>query len=134
MEPERATPLLRVANVATSAAWYRDVLGFEIDRFPDHPPYVFAILRRGAAEIMLRQSQFGRSPDLEDWDLRLPLKDGLRELYARLLVLGVVTRRLERMPYCDTEFDIKDPDGYVICISQMLDDASDIRNRVETDE
>jgi catechol 2,3-dioxygenase-like lactoylglutathione lyase family enzyme len=130
MEPERATPLLRVADVARSATWYRDVLGFEIDAFPDQPPYVFAILRRGAAEIMLRQSRFGRSPEWEDWDLRLPLKDGLRELYARLVVFGVVTRQLERMPYCDTEFDIKDPDGYVICISQMLEDASDIPNRV----
>lgn len=57
MEPERATPLLRVADVARSAACYRDVLGFEIDAFPDHPPYVFAILRRGTAEIMLRQSR-----------------------------------------------------------------------------
>ena len=79
---------------------------------------------------MLRRSPFGRSPDLEDWDLRLPLKDGLRELYARLQTLGVVTRSLERMPYCDSEFDIKDPDGYVICISQMLENASDIPYRV----
>lgn len=131
MEPERATPLLRVADVARAAAWYRDVLGFEIDAFPDHPPYVFAILRRGTAEIMLRQSRFGRLPEWEDWDLRLPLKTGLRELYARLRALGVVTRQLERMPYCDTEFDIKDPDGYVICISQTLEDASDIPNRVD---
>jgi catechol 2,3-dioxygenase-like lactoylglutathione lyase family enzyme len=131
MQLERATPLLRVADVARSASWYRDTLGFEIDAFPDHPPYVFAILRRGAAEIMLRKSAFGRSPQWEDWDLRLSLKDGLRELHARLLSLGVVARRLERMPYCDSEFDIKDPDGYVICISQMLSDASDIPQRSE---
>ena len=133
MEPERATPLLRVADVEKSAAWYRDVLGFEIDAFPDRPPYVFAILRRGTAEIMLRQSRFGRSPEWEDWDLRLPLKAGLRELYAQLLELGVVTRQLERMPYCDTEFDIKDPDGYVICVSEMIEDARDIAiaNRVD---
>jgi catechol 2,3-dioxygenase-like lactoylglutathione lyase family enzyme len=129
MEPERATPLLRVADVARSATWYRDVLGFEVDAFPDHPPHVFAILKRGAAEIMLRRSPFGRSPQWEDWDVRIPLKNGLRELYARLLPLRVVTRRLERMPYCDAEFDIKDPDGYVICISQMLADADDIPQR-----
>lgn len=60
MEPERATPLLRVADVAKSAAGYRDNLGFEIDPFPDHPPHVFAILNRGAAEIMLRKSHVGR--------------------------------------------------------------------------
>ena len=122
MEPERAIPLLRVADVARSAAWYRDILGFNVDVFPDEKPHVFAILTRGPAEIMLRRSSFARSPHWEDWDVRLPLKSGLRELYARLVPLGVVSRHLERMPYCDCEFDIRDPDGYVICLSQMLED------------
>ena len=131
MEPERATPLLRVADVGKSAAWYRDNLGFEVDAFPDRAPHVFAVLRHGAAEILLRQSQFGRSPEWEDWDVRIPLRSGLRELYARLLPLRIVTRPIERMPYCDTEFDIKDPDGYVICISQTLADADDIPQRTE---
>ena len=129
MEPERATPLLRVADVARSAAWYRDILGFQVDPFPDDAPHVFAILTRGAAEIMLRKSPYGRSPQWEDWDLRIPLKNGLRELYKRVLPLGVVSRQLERMPYCDCEFDVKDPDGYVVCISQMLEDSDDVPER-----
>lgn len=129
MEPERATPLLRVADVAKSVAWYRDFLGFRIDPFPDSPPHVFAILTRGAAEIMLRQSPVGRSPQWEDWDLRIPLKSGLRDLYNRLLPSGVVTRHLERMPYGDCEFDIKDADGYVVCLSQMLEHAEDLPER-----
>ena len=39
---------------------------------------------------------------------------------------GIVTRRLERMPYGLTEFEITDPDGYVICLSQLIEDASDL--------
>lgn len=129
VEAERATPLLRVADVARSAAWYRDTLGFEIDAFPDAPPHDFAILTCGAAEIMLRQSNIGRSAQEDDWDLRIPLRSGLRELYARLLPLGVVTRQLERMPYCDSEFDVRDPDGYVVCIGQVLGDDADLPRR-----
>jgi catechol 2,3-dioxygenase-like lactoylglutathione lyase family enzyme len=42
-----ATPVLRVADVAKSIAFYRDTLGFTGDPFPEKPPYEFAILRRG---------------------------------------------------------------------------------------
>lgn len=126
MNPERAIPLLRVSDVERSVAWYRDSLGFSVDAFPDSPPYVFAVLKCGPAELMLRRSTFGRLPAWEDWDVRIPLASGLRELYACLSSLGIVVRRLERMPYCDAEFDIRDPDGYIICFSQMLDDASDL--------
>jgi hypothetical protein len=83
-------------------------------------------LKRGPAELMLRRSAFGRLPTWEDWDVRIPLASGQRELYARLSSLGVVVRRLERMPYCDAEFDVRDPDGYIICFSQMLEDSSDL--------
>jgi uncharacterized damage-inducible protein DinB len=48
------------------------------------------------------------------------LGEGLRELHARLL-----TRRLERMFYGLAEFEVRDPDGYAICLSQELADASD---------
>jgi catechol 2,3-dioxygenase-like lactoylglutathione lyase family enzyme len=43
MDPEKAIPLLRVADVARSARWYRDTLGFEIEAFPEQAPHVFAI-------------------------------------------------------------------------------------------
>jgi hypothetical protein len=31
-----------------------------------------------------------------------------------------------RMPYGLAEFEITDPDGYVICLSQLLEDAGDL--------
>ncbi len=126
MQAQLAVPLLRVADVARSAAWYHDVLGFEADPFPERPPYEFAILRHGPAEIMLRRGSAGRPADWRGWDVYLRLGDGLRELCARLDQQGAVTRRLERMPYGLAECDVRDPDGYVLCLSQALADAGDL--------
>ena len=49
-----------------------------------------------------------------------------REVFAAFSARGIVTRRLERMPYGLAEFEITDPDGYVMRLSQKLEDASDL--------
>jgi catechol 2,3-dioxygenase-like lactoylglutathione lyase family enzyme len=126
MRAQRAVPVLRVADVARSASWYRDILGFDVDPFPATPPYDFAILRHGTAELMLSCSGVPRPPTWEGWDVYLRLEEGLRELYAHLQVRGGVVRRLERMFYGLAEFDVRDPDGYVICLSEHLAAASDL--------
>lgn len=48
------------------------------------------------------------------------------EMFAEFSAQGVVTRRLERMFYGPAEFEIADPDGHVLCLSQMLEDANDL--------
>lgn len=127
-------PVLRVADVARSIEWYRQTLGFAGDPFPAQPPYEFAILRNGSAEIMLRcgspPARLG--PKEYDWDVYLRLENvPFRELYALLQTRGVVTRRLERMFYGLAEFEITDPDGYVLCLSHALEDASDLPTPAE---
>ena len=129
MAIKQAVPLLRVADVARSIEWYRSYLAFVGDPFPAVPPYEFAILRHGQVEIMLRRG----SPPVRakarqhDWDVYLRREgERFREVYAAFNAHGIVTRRLERMPYGLAEFEITDPDGYVLCLSQMLDDASDL--------
>ena len=126
---EQAVPLLRVADVGRSIEWYRETLGFEGDPFPPAPPYQFAILRNGETELMLRRgtppARAERRP--YDWDLYLRIEGvSLRELFAKLSAQGIVSRRLERMFYGLAEFEITEPDGYVICLSQLLEDASDL--------
>ncbi len=49
-----------------------------------------------------------------------------RALFAKCTAAGIVNRRLEQMFYGLAEFEILDPDGYIICLSQLLDDASDL--------
>ncbi len=129
MEIKQAAPVLRVADVARSIEWYRSTLGHEGDPFPPAPPHQFAILRQGATELMLRRGAppVRNQPKQYDWDVYLRLEDtNLRELFTTLSARGLVTRRLERMFYGLAEFEITDPDGYVICLSQLIENASDL--------
>jgi uncharacterized glyoxalase superfamily protein PhnB len=129
MSITRITPVLRVPNVAKSIQWYHDMLGFCTDPFPDKPPYLFAILRHGDSEIMLRRGTPPTRPKPKkyDWDIYLRLDDmPFRELFAKLQKAGVVTRRMEQMFYGLAEFEITDPDGYVLCLAQSLEDPSDL--------
>ena len=129
MPIKQVIPLLRVADVARSIEWYRTNLGFVADPFPATPPHQFAILRQGSAELMLRHgSPTARTqPRQYDWDLYLRIEDPrMRELVAAFQTRGIVTRRLERMFYGLAEFEITEPDGYILCLSQELEDASDL--------
>lgn len=124
----QAVPLLRVVDVSRSIDWYRSILGFVGDPFPATPPYEFAILRHGAVELMLRRgTPTSRPPRRYDWDFCLRREGShFREVHDRFTALGIVSRRLERMFYGLCEFEITDPDGYVICLSQFLEDADDL--------
>jgi uncharacterized glyoxalase superfamily protein PhnB len=129
MAIQQAVPLLRVADVARSIEWYRSTLGFAGDPFPAAPPHQFAILRHGPAELMLRRGSppVRSKPRPYDWDVYLRLEGSpVRELFAQLSARGIVVRRLERMFYGLAEFEITDPDGYVLCLSQALEDAGDL--------
>lgn len=129
MPIKQAVPALRVADVARSMEWYRNALGFTGDPFPPKPPYAFAILRNGETELMLRRgAPATRSkPGPYDWDVYLRLETpGFRALFAACQARGIVTRRLERMFYGQAEFEITDPDGYVLCVAQPLEDMSDL--------
>ena len=62
-----------------------------------------------------------------DWDVYLRLEESrFRELFAQLSARKIVTGRLERMFYGLAEFEITDPDGYAICLRQMLEDSGDL--------
>ena len=125
----QVVPVLRVADVARSMQWYSETLGFVGDPFPHTPPFAFAILRHRGVELMLRRgTPTARRPARPyDWDVYLR-REGprFREVFTALSANGLVTRRLEKMPYGLAEFEITDPDGYVICLSQLLEDASDL--------
>ena len=124
-----AVPVLEVANVESSIDWYSEMLSFTADPFPETPPFQFAILGHGDTELMLQcgTSKIPRDPQPYRWNVYLRLADDqLRELYAQLSKSSVVSRRLERMFYGLAEFEITDPDGYVVCLSEELEDSSDL--------
>jgi uncharacterized glyoxalase superfamily protein PhnB len=125
----KAIPVLEVADVAASIKWYREMLEFSADPFPESPPHQFAILRHGQTELMLR---CGKPKTIAEqrqyrWDVYLRLGGGqIRQLYAQLTSHGIVCRRLERMFYGLAEFEIRDRDGYVLCLAEELGDAQDL--------
>ena len=80
-----AIPLLRVADVSRTMEWYVSMLGFHSDPFARSPPYEFAILRQGPAELMVRRSSpvVRAKPGPYDWDVYLRLEGtGLRDLFG----------------------------------------------------
>jgi hypothetical protein len=128
MPIKQAVPVLRVADVTRSVEWYGTTLAFRGSPFPEKPPYEFAILRHGAVELMLRRgAPTARPPRMYEWDVYLRREGArFREVHAAFAAQGIVNRRLERMPYGLCEFEIVDPDGYIICLSQELEDADDL--------
>jgi uncharacterized glyoxalase superfamily protein PhnB len=127
-EPVCVTAVLAVVDVERSARWYADAFGFDVAPFPQRPPYQFALLSRGGAELMVRAAtdpeSIGPAPG---WALYVRLSGGhIRELYASLAEQCAIVRPLQRMPYHDVEFEVRDPDGYVVVVSEWLAAADDI--------
>jgi len=120
-----AAPTFAVADVGAAARWYEAELGFEIHSFPDEEPWVFAILVRDGVELMLQRIEGYRKPDLRrlrpegQWDAYIRMA-GVEELFEtvrdRVEILTPPTRR----PYGDTEFEVLDPNGYVLVFSELI--------------
>jgi catechol 2,3-dioxygenase-like lactoylglutathione lyase family enzyme len=124
---ERAVPVLRVADVGMSVDWYRRVLGFEAECFPDEPPHEFAILRRDGAELMLQRVASGEKPGPANsgtWSVYLRLSgEGLLALHDHVSLHTTVLAGPWRKVYCDAEFEIADPDGHRLCLGELLPES-----------
>lgn len=120
-----ATPVFLVGDIAATMRWYKTTLGFEGDAVPKDPPHNFGILRKDDVVLFLQQLAGYRKPDLYDereggvWGAYLHT-DGVRALYDTLTkVSGVhVLQPLRRQPYGQTEFEIRDPNGYVLVFAE----------------
>ena len=129
MVVEQMIPVLRVVDVSRSMQWYGDVLGLVGDPFPAEPPFAFAILRGRGAELMLQLGQPTARTDRRPyaWDVYVRYAGSqFRELFRECQQKNWVSRALERMPYGLAEFELVDPDGYILCLSQWLADADDL--------
>ena len=115
-----AVPVLRVRDVAATVAWYGRHLGFTAEPFPAKAPFEFAIMERDSVQVLVR-----RSPDTarknrdvhSAWDLYLWV-DGadLSRMEAQFALASSVLRPLTTMGSSVAELEVRDPDGYVLCI------------------
>jgi uncharacterized glyoxalase superfamily protein PhnB len=112
-----SVPTFLVSDVAQTAKWYEDTLGFRASSFPKQAPYVYASLQSDGAEIMLlRQEGYRKSQVQREggaWDAYIRVKD-VQVLYEEVRQRIPVKSELTTRPYGDTEFEVVDPNGYVL--------------------
>ena len=117
------SPFFIVADLAASIAFYRDRLGFElVFQGPEHEPF-FAIVRRDAAMILLKDVGLAPLPNRRRqpqarWDAYLDVPDP-DTLAAELASRGVTFS----VPLKDTDdglrgFELEDADGYVLFLGR----------------
>jgi hypothetical protein len=101
------------------------VLGFDAEAVPERPPHTFCILRRDDVVIFLQQLAGYEKPDVYRqraggvWSAYLRTQ-GVESLYEALRQRPdvVVMHPLRRQPYRQTEFEIRDPNGYVLVFAE----------------
>jgi len=115
-----AVPTFLVPDVAATARWYAAHLGFHTaGTVPKQEPYVYASVQRNGAEIMLLSLPGYEKPDLSArrpqglWDAYIRMT-GVHALYDSVRGEPFVQMPLKHQPYGDWEFEVRDPNGYVL--------------------
>ena len=120
-----ATPVFLVSDVASTMQWYSTHLGFRVRGVPESPPHQFGFLTKDNVALFLQQLDGYRKPDLYDkredgvWSAYLQIQ-GVHELYdvlSRVPDLTILEPLCHR-PYGQTEFVIRDPNGYALVFAQ----------------
>ena len=112
-----------VADIGATIRWYEEQLGFAGDPFPDCEPYVFGILRRDDVEIFLQRIVGYEKPDLYNrrsggvWDAYIRV-EGIQDLYQSVREEATIVQPLRQQPYGAWEFEVKDPNGYILVFSE----------------
>lgn len=120
---DHVAPTFLVPDVASTARWYETKLGFSASSHPKTPPYVYASLWRDGVEIMLLRQEGYRKRQIERaggvWDAYIRMK-GLREFYNEVRRRIALKSELTKRPYGDSEFEVEDPNGYVLVFGEIL--------------
>ena len=121
-----SAPCFAVADVGATVRWYETQLGFKSYPFPEIEPYAFAILLRDDVEIMLQRVDGYQKPDLHRlrpggvWDAYIRM-EGVKDFYESVRQHVDVILPLEKQGYGDWEFEVRDPNGYVLVFSELIE-------------
>ena len=117
--------MIPATDLARAKAFYTDTLGFKARAVPQTPPYHFCILSKDDVQLFLQQLDGYRKPDLYEereggvWSVYLQIQ-GVRNLFDTLSNLEGVTilEPLSHQPYGQTEFVVRDPNGYALVFAE----------------
>ena len=121
-----AAPTFPVADVDVTIRWYETELGFTSYPFPENPPHVFASVSRDDVEIMFQRIDGYQKPDLCQrrsggvWDAYIRM-EGVKEFYEAVRYKVEISMPLRKQSYGDWEFEVKDPNGYILVFSELTE-------------
>jgi uncharacterized glyoxalase superfamily protein PhnB len=119
-----AAPVLLVKDVAVSANWYRDKLGFTIKGLYGHMPH-FAIIERDGHYIMFQVVAANLiKPNWKIVDKTNNIYfwvDDVETLYKEFIASGAtIDYTLYATPWGTKEFGINDPDEYDVTFGEII--------------
>ena len=124
-EPLSATALgasLTVKDLRKSLAWYRDVVGFSVDREIERDGQLRAVaLRAGSARVLINQDDGAKGLDRakgEGFSLMFTTTQSIDAVANRIKERGgTLATEPADMPWGARVFRLVDPDGYKLVIS-----------------
>jgi uncharacterized glyoxalase superfamily protein PhnB len=122
----RAVPTFPVADVDATIRWYETELGFTSYPFPESPPFVFASVCRDDVEIMFQRIGGYQKPGLYHlrsggvWDAYIRM-EGVKAFYERVKGKVEIRMPLRKQGYGDWEFEVQDPNGYILVFSELIE-------------
>jgi uncharacterized glyoxalase superfamily protein PhnB len=124
-EADALTASLTVRDLAASTAWYRDALGFHVDREISRDGTVRAVaISAGAVRLMLNQDDGARGLEREKGaglSLMLVTRQSVDDVADRIRTQGgTLLSEPADMPWGARVFRVKDPDGFALAISTPI--------------
>jgi uncharacterized glyoxalase superfamily protein PhnB len=119
-------PLLNVIDCARSVVFYRDLLGFSVvDTFEADGHMAWALLKSGAAELMLNQNgradaESARHARFRNVVLYFQVSS-VHTLHRELVNSGAAPSEPEAQAYGVDEMYLRDPDGYELAFTSPSD-------------
>lgn len=122
------TPNLLVRDIDASAAFYRDVLGFQVKQtVPDAAPFVFVWLERDGIPVFLNDPK-GAEKDVPGISARPAggtatlffVLTGVDDLHSQVAGKTRIVMSLRTQFYGMREFSVEDPDGHLLTFAERV--------------
>ena len=119
------TASITVADLKKSMAWYRDVVGFEVQQEYERDGALRSVaLQAGSVRILLNQDDGGRGWDRakgEGISIQFITSDSVDDIAARIKASGsAIDSEPADMPWGVRMLRLRDPDGFKLVFSSPL--------------